>query len=56
MQEMFYNCINLEYINMKNFKETNLLYEYNNMFKNVPDNIVFENQNMMKIFVYYQYL
>ena len=39
MREMFEDCINLEYINLKNFNEINLT-SYNNMFNNVPDNVV----------------
>ena len=40
---MFYNCKNLEYINLQNFNEIKLSDDsihYNNMFKNIPDNVV----------------
>ena len=40
---MFYNCKKLEFINLKNFDEKSLLNSPNNyqdMFKNVPENVV----------------
>ena len=55
LKEMFFNCKNLEYINMKNFKETSLLEKYNDMFTNVPDNIVVcINENNIKNKIYPQ--
>ena len=36
---LFQNCLNLEYINIKNFNETTYNY-YNIMFNEVPDNFV----------------
>ena len=40
---MFANCVNLEYINMDNFKEENLYFPEilnRNLFYNVPENVV----------------
>ena len=49
MDNMFEGYIYLEYINMKNFRLTNL-HCYNNMFKGIPDNVVvYINPNNDKI-------
>jgi len=49
MDFMFYDCINLKYINLKDFNE-NSLNKFNNTFYNVPDNVVVcINENNMKI-------
>ena len=50
---MFANCINLEYINMINFKENSLQNDkYSDMFSNIPDNVVLciNKDNIPKIY------
>ena len=50
---MFANCINLEYINMINFKENSLQNDkYSDMFSNVPVNVVLciNKDNIPKIY------
>ena len=48
MYQMFYKCINLEYINIYKFKEIQL-NSYNNIFTGVPENIVIcINKNNIK--------
>ena len=53
MYSMFEDCTNLEYINMINFKDSNLLTGcFSNVFKNVPVNIVIciNRDNIQKIY------
>ena len=40
MTYMFYECKSLEYVNLKNFIQKDSSLEYNNMFKNVPENVI----------------
>ena len=40
MDQMFCNCTNLEYINLKKLVENSNLYSYENTFDGVPINVV----------------